>query len=330
MFQNIYIENEIRNHPLSNEILKRFNDIPTIQIERFGEIFNRNNQNFRFQKENPSLIIAKKYGNLILQTPQDYTIGGKNNYYFSHMLNCIFDCRYCFLQGMYRSGNYVIFVNYEDFEKEIIATIEKHKDEEVYFFSGYDCDSLALESITNFAKQFLCFFEKYPKAYLELRTKSININFLLNREPIDNCIVAFSLSPQEVVETLEHRTPSLKNRLNAIIKLQQKGWKVGLRFDPIIFMENFFEKYSKFFKEVFSQIDLNFLHSITLGPFRLPKEIYKKMVKLYPDEILFTHPFEEEKSLISYEDKLQNKILTFCREEILKYIPKTIFFHYEV
>ena len=39
------------------------------------------------------------------------------------MYNCLFDCRYCFLQGMYNSSNFVIFVNYEDFFK--IRYLEK-------------------------------------------------------------------------------------------------------------------------------------------------------------------------------------------------------------
>ena len=30
------------------------------------------------------------------------------------MYNCIYDCRYCFLQGMYSSANFVLFVNFEE------------------------------------------------------------------------------------------------------------------------------------------------------------------------------------------------------------------------
>ena len=61
------------------------------------------------------------------------------------MYNCIYDCRYCFLQGMYSSSNYVLFVNYENFLEKIYIIIEENKNEELTFFSGYDCDSIALE-----------------------------------------------------------------------------------------------------------------------------------------------------------------------------------------
>lgn len=50
------------------------------------------------------------------------------------MFNCIYDCRYCFLQGMYSSANYVIFVNFEDFDKEIEEVIQDNKDKKITFF----------------------------------------------------------------------------------------------------------------------------------------------------------------------------------------------------
>ena len=40
------------------------------------------------------------------------------------MLNCIYDCNYCFLQGMFNSANYLVFVNYEDYFKEIEKIIK--------------------------------------------------------------------------------------------------------------------------------------------------------------------------------------------------------------
>ena len=110
----IYIENAIREHPRTLEVLDRFPRAEIIECERYGEVFNRASQNFRLQKPRPGLILAKKHGNLILPAPEGYSIGAADNYYFSHMLNCLYDCRYCFLQGMYRSANYVYFVNFED------------------------------------------------------------------------------------------------------------------------------------------------------------------------------------------------------------------------
>ena len=86
------------------------------------------------------------------------------------MLNCIYDCNYCFLQGMFNSAHYVIFVNYEDFFLNI-KDILNHKSKNL-FFSGYDCDSLALEDITGFMDFFLNKFIKLKNGILEIRSKS--------------------------------------------------------------------------------------------------------------------------------------------------------------
>ena len=111
MFSAIYIEEEVANTARVESILQKFPDIPQIRCERYAEIFNRKAQNFRLQKQQPALIIAHKFGKRVLTAPEGYGIGGQHNYYFSHMLNCIYDCRYCFLQGMYRSAHYVLFIN---------------------------------------------------------------------------------------------------------------------------------------------------------------------------------------------------------------------------
>ena len=119
MIETIYIEECVQHHPRVLGIKARFPDARTIICERFGEVFNPKAQNFRLQKQKPALILAEKYQNFVLETPKGYGIGAERNYYFSHMLNCLYDCRYCFLQGMYQSANYVLFVNYEDFQAEI-------------------------------------------------------------------------------------------------------------------------------------------------------------------------------------------------------------------
>ena len=40
-----------------------------------------------------------------------------------------------------------------------------------------------------------------------------------------------------MVKEFEDKTPSLSKRLKAIIKLQNLGWSIGLRFDPLIYCE---------------------------------------------------------------------------------------------
>ena len=326
MIETIYIEENILQHPRVIEIVARFPQARKITCDRYGEVFNPKAQNFRLQKQKPALILAEKYKHFAMPAPSGYGIGAKRSYYFSHMLNCLYDCRYCFLQGMYQSANYVLFVNYEDFQNEIRQLCIDTPAEDIHFFSGYDCDSLALEPVTGFAGHFLSFFEKIPNAWLELRTKSTQVRSLLNREPFSRCIVAFSLNPDEIATKVEAKAPSLLRRLDALRKLQEQGWQIGLRFDPMIYQTGYQQQYQKLFEQVFSMINLDQLHSVSLGAFRLPEKFFKKMQKLYPDEKLFASPIDNKHGIISYKQELELEMTDYCTEQLLAFIPKSKFF----
>ncbi len=325
MISTIYIEDEIRDHPVTQKILSRFKGAVLIECDRYTEVFNRNSQNFRLQKKKPALILAKKHSGFVLKAPDDYGIDGhdSDNYYFSHMLNCIYDCRYCFLRGMYRSAHYVLFVNYDSFTDAIDQTLENHPGRKIWFYSGYDCDSLALDPVTEFADFILPFFKSRPNAYLEFRTKSTQVRSLLRSDPILNCVVAFSLSPRNITESLEDKTPSLQSRLDAMKKLQQTGWSIGIRFEPLIYTTDFKENYKQLFLHVFKQLDADKIHSISIGAFRVPKSYYKNMSKLYPDEKLFAGPLEENNGVIAYKSELQKEMLDWCYKKISDQIPES-------
>lgn len=326
MFSAIYIEKDILQHPRVIEIRERFQDLPHIPIERYGEVFNRKSQNFRLQKKLPALILSSKHENFVLKAPDSYGFGGNHNYYFSHIMNCIYDCRYCFLQGMYRSAHYVLFVNYEDFGDSLREIINNTQDTGSNFYSGYDCDSLALEPVSHFSEYILPLFQQYPSATLELRTKSTQIRTLLNLTPIDNVVVAYSFTPDEVSRTLEHKVPSLVKRLQAMAKLQEKGWKIGLRFEPVLVETHYQEHYSSLFKTVFSAIQADKLHSVSLGMFRMPDNFYKNIVKLYPDEKLFAGPLYNHNGLVAYQEDIENEVLHYCQQTLLEYIPASIYY----
>ena len=323
MIETIYIESEIRSHPRTESILSRFSKARIVECERYGEVFNPKKQNFRLQKKKPALILARKHGNFILDAPKGFGIGGRKNYYFSHMLNCIYDCRYCFLQGMYRSANYVLFVNYEDFQNEINNIVEQNPDEkEITFFSGYDCDSLALESVTRFVREFLPFFQKHKKAVLELRTKSINVDELLNHEVIPNCVVAYSFTPENISQKLEHGVPPVKKRIQTMKSLVEKGWRVGIRLDPLIYHESYKKNYRKLIQEIFYTISAESIHSVSTGPMRFPEKMFHTIERLYPDERLFAGPLENRNGLTSYSEKIEEEMMNHCNTILENYIPK--------
>jgi len=135
------------------------------------------------------------------------------------------------------------------------------------------------------------------------------------------------LNPQIVIEKIEIKTPFLLNRLNAIYKLQNLGFSVGLRFDPIISFEGFEKEYSDFFSLVFSNLDITKIHSITLGSVRFPFSYFANMIAKNINFDFLASIKGRTKNRICYQN--EKDILKFCKNEILKYLQdeKKIFVH---
>ena len=307
MSRLVYVEEGVREHSRTAAILDRLSGATVVPCERYGEVFNPRRQSFRLQKRRPALVLAAKHGETVHPVPEGHGIGADRHYYFSTVLNCPYDCRYCFLQGMFRSAHHVAFVNLERFRSAIDRVLDRHPGETVLFFSGYDADSLALEGVTGFAAELLGWFEGRPDAWLELRTKSARVRELLAREPLPNVVVAFSLSPAALARSLEHGAPSLERRLEALRAVAEHGWPVGLRFDPLIHHE---------------VVPEPSIHSVTLGAFRLPAPFLRRMREMYPEEALFAGALERrDRGLASYRAEVETRLLGSCRRRLEDRIP---------
>ena len=326
MIETIYIEEDLQVHPRASQLLKRFPGARVIPCQHYTEVFNPAAQSFDLQKRNPALILARKKGSLVLPAPNGFDISNGPNFYFSHMLNCLYDCRYCFLQGMFRSAHYVLFVNFEDFETEIDNTIANRHAQAPYFHSGYDCDSLALESLTGFVKHFVPFFAKRPDAFLELRTKSIAIGNLLNMPPVPNVVVAFSFTPAETTVAVEHGCPSIRDRVHAAGELATAGWPIGIRLDPLLWYKGWRAGYDALIDKIATTIPSSALHSVSLGPLRFPSGMFQKIERMYPKDILLNGPLIRRNKFVSYSEPREAQLLSFVEQRLVNAFPEANLF----
>jgi spore photoproduct lyase len=329
MIDTIYLEEGVESLPKTEQVLRRFPRASVIRCKHYKEVFNPSAQSFRLQKKKPALILAKQTGKHIHSIPPSYGIGGKNNFYFSHLLNCLYDCRYCFLQGMYPSAHYVLFVNFDDFKEEI-KKMAFSCSEDTWFFSGYDCDSLALESITGFAADFLPFFDQLPNTWIELRTKSVAIESLKKTKPLDRAVVAFSFTPDEISSQLEHGVPRVDARIKAMSTLADKGWKVGLRIDPLIDSVDFEARYSALFEKIFDHVSGESVHSVSLGAYRMPSGFMKKIEKQYPDDAFFAANLQTNNGMIGYGEDTEKRLKQICSDLLESWMDKSKIFTCEI
>lgn len=317
--KTIYVEEGLRKHPRVEAIIKHFGRSCVIGCDSYQEIFNPKRNNFALQKEHPALIIAHKHSGHVQPSP--YGLGGKNNFYFSHMLNCIYDCSYCFLQGLFSSAHHLLFINYEDFFSAIAQQIQELNREECYFFSGYDCDSLAYEPVSKFVANALPFFSQHPNAYLELRTKSVQIQTLLKTKPIKNCIVAFSLSAPDIAKEYEKGVPSPTKRVAAMQKLAEQGWLVGARLDPLIWHDEWQNGYSQLIDDIATAVPSQQMHSITLGTMRFPRSMVATMKERHPTAKFLVEGMIASDKALSVQPQIHRELTEFCKNKLEKYYP---------
>ena len=319
-FSTVYAEHDVWN----KEWQKKLSQTP-IFIKHYKDIFNRNHQDFAAQKKAPSLILAKKTGTLIYKgAPVCQSFGNEHFYYTSCMMNCIYHCDYCYLQGMYPSGHVVVFVNLEDYFAELEALLKKHP---VYLCVSYDTDLLALEHTFSFVSGWLSFAVEHPELTLEIRTKSGNpavfealAKLYEGKEDLKKQIIfAWTVSPEGLCQTTEHGAASLPLRLKALQAAKQAGFSVRLCFDPMIFHGGWKESYSTLVDNIFSTISADILYDVSIGVFRISAEYLKNMRKKRPDSAIVQYPYITEEG-VSHYGGLSEEMVHYLRNLLLNYL----------
>lgn len=316
-FSHIYIEESVLDHPDTVRILSHYPDSTKIVINNYKDVFCRSHQNFTVQKYNPSLILARKVSNYLYKGAdvcQDF--GNEYFYYTGIIMNCIYDCEYCYLQGMYPSGNIVIFVNQEDFIDSVMDMLRIHP---VYLCLSYDTDMLALESLTGFTARWIELARSNPDLKIEIRTKSA-FDISLLPTPTDNIIFAYTMSPDEIVRNYEHFTPSLDSRITAARRVLNTPARLRLCFDPIVYTPDYLDKYKNMFDKVFNQLDPDKISDVSIGLFRISSEYLKNMRKqrLSP---LTSYPFTTSNNVSGYDNTTGDMMLNSVKEQLIQYLP---------
>ena len=315
-FTHIYVEERAFGYPLTEQILAKIPDANVVKIKHYKDVFDRKRQDAPRQKEHQALIIAVRDGSRIFKgAPVCQSFGNKNFYYASSMMNCPFDCEYCYLKGMYPSSNMVVFVNLEDYRADVE---EKLREGPMYVCASYDTDLLAMNSLTGHADFWKETALDHEDLLVELRTKAaVDV-----KDNIPNVIYAFTLSPEEVVTDLERYTAPVSARISAAAKAIEAGAKVRLCFDPIIKITGWKESYEKLIGEASSRIDFGKLTDVSVGTFRISGDYLNKMRRAYPASKTAWYPYVIKDGVAQYEPDTDRQMQEFVCGLLEKHIGR--------
>ena len=65
--------------------------------------------------------------------------------------------------------------------------------------------------------------------------------------------------------------------MKAAKEMLEKGWKVRICFDPVIYIENFEKEYGELVKRTFNELVSENILDVSIGTFRISKEYLKRM-----------------------------------------------------
>ena len=236
----IYYEPDILDYPLGIKLFEKYNDIDKIPIESHNNIPElRNNSNKDFVKMKSYLIIGTRKSlkwvpnNKISDYLVPYTSSG-----------CAAMCLYCYLVCNYNKCSYLrVFANREQIMENIIKKVEK-SDIDLCLEIGSNSDLVLENTITgNLVWTIKEFISNTSKGSLTFPTKFHMIEDILNLNHEKRIIPRVSVNPKSIIQTIELGTSNLDERIDAINKLVNAGYRVGILIAPVIFVQNWKKLY---------------------------------------------------------------------------------------
>lgn len=243
--------------------------------------------------------------------------------------NCPLNCTYCILQFYLKSPMIITYINYKKIKKEIS---EKLKSESNRFFrigTGELGDSLVYDNLNKSAEEFIEYFVDKNNAILELKTKSDNVKHLLKKNHNGRSVISWSLNPPEIIKKEEPLSAKLNERLNAVQKVQDAGYKIGFHFDPIIYYDNWKEGYEYLIKELFKVAKPENITWISMGSLRYPPETKEKIIEKYPKtKIVYAEMFRGKDNKSRYFKPLRIEMYKYIYSLLCKYGGENLFIYF--
>jgi spore photoproduct lyase len=120
-------------------------------------------------------------------------------------------------------------------------------------------------------REFIPFFGHSRNGYLFLLTKSDNVDCILDLPHNGHSIITWSMNNDDVSRKYEIGAPGFEHRLEAAHKVQQAGYPLRIRIDPVLPFDGWQHAYADTVARILQKVTPD---RITLGTLRFEKGFY--------------------------------------------------------
>ena len=290
--EKIYYEEAITNYELGRQLLNKYSDVEKTIIASHNNIEEmRKKENSEFSKIKRNLIIG-------IRKTHKYVPNHKiSNYLVPYTSSgCTAMCMYCYLVCNYNKCAYLrLFVNREQMLEKIIKTAND-SNENLVFEIGSNSDLILENTITNNLVWTIENFSKSIKGKLTFPTKFDMVEPILNLNHQGKIIVRMSVNPEEIINSVEFGTSRLNNRIEAVNKLVEANYEVGILIAPIILVDNWEKLYTNLFENLSERLSTKakkqvFFECIFMTYSYIHKMInhdaFPKAIELYDSNLMY-------------------------------------------
>ena len=232
------------------------------------------------------LVLKPFKGRLFQKCPGSPNMICCNYLLINTCFGCFYNCTYCFLLSYLNTFGIVQFTNMADIAEEIREQIDPGADRVYRIGTGEFTDSLMMDRETGIAKHIIKLFNDYPNVMVEFKTKSCNIDHLLDIAEKGNTVLAWTLNTDKNITEYEGDTASLDERLRAARMAGEAGYYLAFHFDPIIRYNGFMDDYFTVIDRLFASVPGDKIAWISMGGFRYTPGFKETMRDHFPRERL--------------------------------------------
>jgi len=199
--------------------------------------------------------------------------------------NCNYWCEYCYLfLTFYMRPQSIHFVNYD----KLYAEMEQFDRRDIHakfkvLNLGELADPIAVDNITGFTRTLIDYNATLKTTKLMLLTKGDYVSNLTKATHEGRVIVSWSVNSDHIADLFEHRVPSVHRRIAAAKRVQDAGYEVRFRIDPIFKHKNWKSAYEKLVNRIFDSLTPSM---ITLGEYRPSKNLITHIKSRFPESKL--------------------------------------------